>query len=426
MPAQSSVPLRGAPQPFHHKASGQAAVKVRGRFYYCGKWNTQAAADEYARIIRDVWSKPPAEPPEGLTPSQLDKLTIRDLVFAYRKHCEQRYVKDGQPTSTIAGIAPAMRMLRESFGDQLAADFGPLKLQALRRAWIEDGSAAGGKGLSRTTVNHYTAYVKRLFYWAAKNELVPASVAHGLQFVEHLAEGENQVREPDPISAVEDDLVDATLQHLSAIVADMVCFQRLTGARPGEVCKLYLADVKRYADQTAKSRCKAATLPLSFGDDVAAALRVKLDVWEWRPRGHKMAHKKRSRVVMIGPRAQVILDGYLAKAGEGKCFPYTVAAYRRAIARAVVRAFMPEHLRTISRKLPPEERALLKRDAAAWRAAHVWSPNQLRHSAATAIEAHYGSDDAARVVLGHKSKTTTEQYLAQDLAKARNIAREVG
>jgi len=57
-------------------------------------------------------------------------------------------------------------------------------------------------------------------------------------------------------------------------------------------------------------------------------------VWELQPRSHKMQHKNRPRVVMIGPKAQVILETYLARAGDGKCFPYTVAAYRRAVARA--------------------------------------------------------------------------------------------
>ena len=87
---------------------------------------------------------------------------------------------------------------------------------------------------------------------------------------------------------------------------------------------------------------------------------------------------------------------------------------------------MPQHLRTISRKLPPEEHAALKREAAQWRRAHVWAPNQLRHAARTAVEAQYGDTDAARVVLGHASQKTTEVYGKRDLAKARDIAREVG
>jgi integrase len=418
MPANSTARIRPAPKPFLHRATGQAAVKIRGRFYYLGKHGSEAAREAYRRILRDVWAKPAVEPPAGLTPAQIDRLTIVDLLTAYWQHADRYYVKDGKPTSTIAGIAPALRLLREKCGDQLAAEFGPLKLQALRECWIHDGH------LARTTINHYASYVKRVFYWAAKNELVPASVAHALRFVDHLAAGRTSAPESDPVTAVDDELVEATLPHLPPIVADMVRFQRLTGARPGEVCRLRADQVKRYADPKPKQLRKSASRPL-FPDELPPR-GEKLDVWEYRPPGHKTVHRGKQRVIFIGPRAQAIVDEYLARAGDGKCFPYTVGSYRRAIARACVRAFMPKRLRSISRKLPAEEQAALKSEAAAWRRAHVWSPNQLRHSAATAMSAQYGDIDAARVVLGHGTQKTTEVYSARDLAKARDIAREVG
>jgi hypothetical protein len=204
----------------------------------------------------------------------------------------------------------------------------------------------------------------------------------------------------------------------------MVQFQRLTGARPGEVCKLFAADVQRYADAKAQLKPKSATLPL-FPEDPRPA-REKLEVWEWRPRSHKMRHKNRPRVVLIGPRAQAILEPYLARAGESQVFAYTVAGYRRAIARACERAYMPAELRQADRKLPAEQQRALRQAAAAWREAHVWHPNQLRHTAATRITAHYGDEDAARVVLGHGDVKTTQVYAERDLAKARAIAREVG
>jgi hypothetical protein len=41
-----------------------------------------------------------------------------------------------------------------------------------------------------------------------------------------------------PVRPVDDEVVEATLPYLPEIVADMVRLQRLTGARPGEVCGL--------------------------------------------------------------------------------------------------------------------------------------------------------------------------------------------
>lgn len=60
--------------------------------------------------------------------------------------------------------------------------------------------------------------------------------------------------------------------------------------------------------------------------------------------------------------------------------------------------------------------------ASEWRAQHCWSPNQLRHTAATEIRAAFGLK-AAQVVLGHSNAITTEIYAEADLAK---VIRQVG
>ena len=72
-----------------------------------------------------------------------------------------------------------------------------------------------------------------------------------------------------------------------------------------------------------------------------------------------------------------------------------------------------------------QQAAELEAQAAAWRAKHCWSPNQLRHTAATAIREHSGSE-ASQVVLGHAHLKTTEIYAERDQAKAAAIMQEVG
>jgi integrase len=54
-----------------------------------------------------------------------------------------------------------------------------------------------------------------------------------------------------------------------------------------------------------------------------------------------------------------------------------------------------------------------------------WSPNQLRHAAASEIRKNFGLE-AAQVVLGHRKADTTQIYAERDLAKAADIMREVG
>jgi integrase len=398
-----------------HKASGLAYVKIRGHRHYLGPHGTPESRAEYRRKIAELWAKPP-EAPEAidLTPAQIDRLTIIDLGTEYRKHAEQEYRRDGKPTATLANIKPALRRLRERYGEQLARDFGPLKLKALRQTWVDEG-------LARKTVNEYTAAVRRAFYWAVENELLPGDRGYALWKVKPLGKG--KARDTAPIAPVSDETVDATLPHLPPMVADMVRFQRLTGCRPGEVCAITREEVRRLAQaqRGKKSRTRAQSL---FPELPLPA--AELEVWEFHPKQHKMSHKGRPRVVMIGPKARDILRPYLAAAGDGRCFPYTPAAYRRAIARACERAFkMPEGLRQFPGKLSPAEVAKLRAEARAWRDEHVWHPNQLRHSTATEIRARFGLE-GSQVVLGHQHASTTEIYAEKDLAKARAIALEVG
>ena len=72
----------------------------------------------------------------------------------------------------------------------------------------------------------------------------------------------------------------------------------------------------------------------------------------------------------------------------------------------------------------------MKADAAARAAGDAggvahWTTNQLRHNAATLLRRLYGIE-AARVVLGHRSASTTEIYAERDFAHAETIMYEVG
>ncbi|MEM7315226.1 MAG: tyrosine-type recombinase/integrase [Planctomycetota bacterium] len=60
-----------------------------------------------------------------------------------------------------------------------------------------------------------------------------------------------------------------------------------------------------------------------------------------------------------------------------------------------------------------------------WQRQHRWSPNQLRHSAATEIRKKYGLE-AAQVTLGHASADVSQIYAERDMAKAKEAMRQVG
>ena len=108
------------------------------------------------------------------------------------------------------------------------------------------------------------------------------------------------------------------------------------------------------------------------------------------------------------------------KKSAGEC--YTVCVYRRAIYRACDRAFPHPMLAGVKEcNLTSDQQVELRQ----WQDAHRWAPNQLRHTAATAIRREFGLE-AAQVTLGHAQANVTQVYAERDFAKAANVARMIG
>jgi len=394
-----------------HKATGQAIVTLDGQDFYLGPYGSRPSRREYERLIGE-WLQ------NGRSlPTDPHAVTIAELINAYRKHAEAYYVKNGQSTGTAENMRPVMRLLRGLYGDSLVKDFGPLALKAVRQKLI-------GEGQARMYVNENVERIRRMFKWAAGDELIPFEVYHRLTAVEGLRKGRTEAHETPPIPPVADEVVEHTVPHLSTVVADMVRFQRLTGCRPGEVCILRPFDVDTSGD-----------------------------VWTYRPESHKTEHHDRDRIIMIGPQAQDVLRPYLLRESQAYCFcpadserkrrqeaheqratplkygnrpgtnrkrkpkrsagdSYTNDSYRRAIHRACDKAF-------------PAPAELSEAESKEWRSRQRWSPNQLRHTAATEIRRQFGLE-AAQVTLGHSNANVTQIYAERDLNKAAEIMRAVG
>ena len=62
----------------------------------------------------------------------------------------------------------------------------------------------------------------------------------------------------------------------------------------------------------------------------------------------------------------------------------------------------------------------------AWRKAHRWSPNQLRHNFATRMRRQYGID-VAQTIMGHRlGSAVTEIYAEANVEKAVEIMAKIG
>jgi integrase len=146
-------------------------------------------------------------------------------------------------------------------------------------------------GLSRSYVNEHIARLKRMYKWAAAEELISESTYRSLALVDGLRRGRTEAREPAPVKPVADEVVEVALEHLPEVVANMIRLQRLSGMRPVEVCILRPMDLDRGGD-----------------------------VWFYRPESHKTEHHGRERTICIGARGQAILLRYLARGADDCCF----------------------------------------------------------------------------------------------------------
>ena len=187
-----------------------------------------------------------------------------------------------------------------------------------------------------------------------------------------LRRGRTDARESAPIMPVTDTVVDATLPHLPAVVADMVRLQRATGMRPAEVCLMRPCDIDRTGD-----------------------------VWTYRPESHKTEHHGRDRVVCLGPKAQAVLLRYLARDSSAYCFRPCDSESKRLADRHLHRETPIQYGNTVgtNRVRKPKRQAGEKYSTDSYRRAihracekagvEKWAPNRLRHTAATEIRREF-------------------------------------
>ena len=365
-----------------HKRSGQAVVTLNGQDFYLGTHGSKASKAEYDRLIGEWLTN-------GHTrlDVELGQITISELCSAYWKFAQGYYVKNGKKTDELAGLKTAIKTLSQAYASTPAKDFGPLSLEAVRNRFINAGHC-------RNYVNQNVGRIKRMFRWGVSRELVGVEVHQALSTVAGLRKNKSKAHESAPVLPVSDEVVNQTLMHVvSSVAADMIRFQRLTGCRPGELFVLRPCDVDRTGD----------------GHD---------GVWLYYPESHKMEHKERSRVIVVGPRAQEILAPYLLREDKQCCFlrrnkkPFNRTTYWQHVTRACLKAF-------------PAPDGLPESEVAEWQKSNRWAPNRLRHTASTEIRKEHGLE-GAQVVAGHAQANVTQIYAERDLAKAAKIMREVG
>lgn len=411
-----------------HRSSGQAVVTLSDQDFYLGPHGTKVSRDAYDREVAQ-WLARGRRPQDHSGDGA--EISCIELIVAYERFAKGYYRKHDKTTRETAAIHSAAKVVKDLYGREPANAFGPLKLQAVRQAMIRIDWC-------RSNINKQVGRIVRMFSWGVSQELVKPGIAEALREVKGLHLGRSEARESAPVLPVEDSIVNATLEHVPAVVADMIKFQRLTGCRPEDVCSIRPCD-----------------------------LDMSKTIWIYRPPSHKMMHRGRGRVICIGPKAQDVLRSYLLREATSYCFcpmdserkrrreahahrvtpigygnrpgtnksgkpkrpaggHYDTNSYRRAITRACELAFgMPMELRKKPKGETEEAKQIRLERAAQWRRENCWAPNRLRHAAGTEIRKRFGLE-AAQVTLGHAAANVTEIYAERDIEKAAEVMRHIG
>ena len=399
----------------HHRASGQARVRISGRDIYLGLYGSPESHERYARLIAERAVVPrhtPATPPPAVVANP--DLTVGELVLRFHLYAKATY---GAKDKETYGVRDALRPVNDLYGHTRARDFGPKSLKVVRQHMIEV------QDLCRNEVNRRVSRIRRAFKWAESEELIPAGQSHALQTVTGLLKGRTDARESDPVKPVDSQTVEATLPFVAPPVAAMIRLQQLTGMRQGEVCIMRAVDIDRSGN-----------------------------VWIYQPSTHKTAYRGMEKQIPLGPKAQAVIRPFLDRDPNVFLFSPIEAEAWRNERRSVhcnpnrKTKIYPCELRTRVQKKQERKSKVSKRpkreryDSDSYRRAitygiskarkaHVeipfWHPHQLRHSCGTEVRKRYGIE-AAQVMLGHTTANVTEIYAERNLKLAVDVATEIG
>lgn len=396
-------PRNATPSYLLHGKSGQGrliwtdAVGVRHEKLLPGPFGSPESLAAKARLELELATSP------NRAAANPDRITVAEVILAFHQHATRYYVDpDGKPTKELLVIRYALRPMRELYGTTPASEFGPLKLKAVRQKMID-------AGISRALINRRVSVIKRVFKWAASEELIPAAMFEGLRTVAGFERGRTEAREADPVEPVDDTTVDATLPLLPDHIRVIIELMRHTGMRPAEVCSMTLNQIERTADG-----------------------------WTYRPRRHKTQHRGKGRAIPFGPNARAVLAAFLGGRAPDPDEP--VFSPRRAREerfermrtnrKSKVQPSQASRKQSKPKRQPadrysPETISHAVKLAAKKAGVASWHPYQLRHSFATRVRKEHGLE-AAQVLLGHSRADVTQLYAEKNEALGAAVAAKIG
>lgn len=350
--------------------------------------------------------------PEVQTPTAI--LSLHELCSRYLSWAAVYYRdSDGNQTQEPTKIFYTLNPLSEKFGNSFADELRPRHIKQYRDKLIK-------AGLARSTINMRVDIIKRMYRWAAENELVTNSAMYEVLSVKALAKNRSDAVETSKVTGVAWDIWQKTIKHMPPTLATMVQVQFYGAMRPQDICQMCAVDIT-----------------------------TKGDVWIYEPGKHldpnagkhKLAYQGRTRKVYLGPHCQELLKPFLGRDLLNPMFMPQEAQDQRNDARRA--AYTPpdeaagdyrtwksasSRRRGNARYRPcytvHAYRTAIKDVCKAHNIPH-WTPNQLRHAAKDFYEDKYGVEVASKM-LGHAKLETTQVYGEKQMREAMEAARKLG
>ena len=362
----------------------RAFVELKGKRHFLGRWDAPETQEAYARLILRLSNGQPALDRSGGGSVTVVELCADFLEYRQRIGCTE-----------LDYLTTAVRRLTRLHGHTAVDEFTPSCLRMVRDKAVKEG-------LSRSGCNRLAKTVRRIFKYGVGHELVHPNTLEALRCVESLRAGHSEAPDLAPVQAIPKKDIEQTLTYLPPTLQAMVRLQLLTAARPGEICQLRGADIDRTED-----------------------------IWTVSLKHHKTAHHGQSRTLYFGQQAQEVLRPLLLRrpADEPLFSPKEAMKERAEKAATHRRPNQAPNPRKTNRTVGEQYDTTSYRRAIAYAAKQagvsVWTPNQLRHTAATYIREHYGLD-VAQHMLGHASANITQVYAEVNRKKVLDVVREIG
>ena len=398
---------------------GPVNVRTQGQIYAAfGQW-----LDLYTQFPHRVltYESPYEAIEQILNPAAI--VQIGDFFGKYLAWLEEStpLLRDGRESPDIVKTRRLGRFL-QPYKDWPVTEFGPDQLLKVRQAMINyryhttrRGNGKGAeKRYTRTGINQLTNRLHQMWRWGVGREITTEAQCQRLKEVKALRMGRTEAPETSKRSLVTEEEFRKVLDAVNPVVGDMIRLIWQTAMRPGEVCRMRPRDVIR--------------------DDETCWLYIPGR--EVSPVGdHKTAYRQRVRAIPLTGQAQQILRARIQDFDSGEAVFQPVDAVEAMVEEKFRHRKTPMNQgnrRGTNRVehpmiTPGKEYKTTSLNNAIKRACKQagverFTSYDLRRSSATRIRSRLDKE-AARLLLGHVSTSTTDIYLLDEVREAMNVAK---